>query len=60
MPADLYREWEAYDQLEPLDAAGIILQGLTNMGKRPSVPWQVQKEKLLHHIAIMKAKEGRK
>jgi hypothetical protein len=60
MPADQYEEWKAYDQLEPLDPAGIILDGLTKIGKKPSVSWQVQKAKFLSHIAVMKESKGKK
>jgi len=53
IPADLYTEWMAFDLMEPLNPAGMILKGLGGESK-PAPQWQAQKAKLLQHIAITK------
>lgn len=36
MDADSFSEWMAYDAIEPIDAAGTILKGLSGSGKEQS------------------------
>jgi len=52
----------AFDSIEPLDAAGVILRGLSGSGSSsgpppaPSKSWQVQKAKMIQHINLVKGK----
>lgn len=56
MDAYTFAEWEAFDQLEPLDPAGVILRGLSSGGNgaasesSKSVGWQDAYAKM-HKIA---------
>lgn len=53
LPGDVYQEWKAFDYLESLNPAGVIMKGLAGGGKKKETSWQVQKQKFLNHIAIM-------
>ncbi len=58
LPSDLYLEWMAYDLIEPIDAAGVILKGLSGPEKPHSsgpVPWQVQKAKMIAYGKLIGA-----
>jgi hypothetical protein len=58
MPAKLYLEWRAFDAIEPLNPAGIILEGLAGKKQSGTTPWMEQKAKLLQHIALVKGKKS--
>lgn len=56
MPAGLYLEWQAFDAVESLNPAGVILQGMSGKKSGPT-PWQAQKAKMLQHAALVKGRK---
>jgi hypothetical protein len=68
MTAEQYVELMAFDAIEPLNVADRVMMRMFGGGKEqegtaePSVkPWQIQKMKMLQHIAIVRgAKSGGK
>ena len=56
IPSDLYGEWLAFDHIEPLDPAGMILKGLSGGEKKqqetPDQSWRTLKQNMMQHIKI--------
>lgn len=51
MTVEQYLEWRAFDAIEPLDAAGVILKGLAGLARtevRQVSNWMQQKQNMLH------------
>ena len=49
-------EWVAFDALEPLDPAGMILKGLSGGGNKGNAPadnsWRTMKHNMMKHMQI--------
>ncbi len=53
IPAATFAEWQAYDSLEPIDAAGAILRGLSGGGDSKHEPTVKPAQTWEDHYALM-------
>ena len=53
IPAAVFAEWQAYDSLEPIDAAGAILRGLSGGDRKEPPAAEKRQQTWEDHYAFM-------
>ena len=53
MDASVFAEWMIFDAMEPLDASGAMLRGLSGGTVKKRMDWEEQKAAMKRHMAII-------